>query len=598
MATDIVPGTFRLIKVDTKRLHPMTISDKFVTIVAFHHAEMERFALKGKEKGKSVKFMERVPVIIVWDGNEISYFNAMAGEKIKIDGQEYIIDRSVDDIYEFLPKEELVSKIVEPDFKKVIKKFNPDDLFDEVLDFFEYYFFMESKMLHKIISLFALNQCVFDAYDSTPYLLIRSPMESCGKSNLGKAIQQMWNGIISTNIDAHHIFRLVHGCSPTFILDENQDLDQRRKTDDRIKNLMSVINAGYQRGVPVIRFREKSGQFGNMVAEKFYPYGPKVIITTKGKIPRDTRSRCVEIIMQRAPRGSEYPDYSARWDEDNPKTDRPYRIEKLEKIREMAVIFRLKYGSEIKKISGKSNWRDELDHTASFVGLRNRDLEIFKPLIILCLKYKPEWTELVAKYIREFVEMRVKVEYSPETTVLYALRKMWQMVEENNGVLNFEDGGRIIFEDTEADGQVMWTTAKMIRYVIEQYGVGNIEEFGTKYVESKIGRILSEFGFLGTKRAYGGNLRMIRTSRLAEKCITYLGTRLSGNEDLSQQERMDTLAKKLRNVGEIDFEELFGFFNAKMTEDQLITDLKHLRTNGMIATGSKDGKGKVTWMGD
>ena len=268
----------------------------------------------------------------------------------------------------------------------------------------------------KIIALFSINQSVFDAYDSTPFLFIRSPLESCGKSNLGKSIQQMWNGILSTNIDAHHVFRLVHGCSPTFIIDENQDLDQRRKKDDRIKNLMSVINSGYQRGVGVIRFRERSGQFGNMIAETFDTYGPKVIIATKGRIPRDTQSRCVEIMMQRAPRGSEYPDYAARWDEANPRTEVPYRIEKLEKIREMMAIFRLKYGAEIKKISGKSRWRDELDHTGAFASLRNRDLEIFKPLIILCLKYKPEWTDLVAKYIREFVEMRAKTEHSEETT--------------------------------------------------------------------------------------------------------------------------------------------------------------------------------------
>ena len=595
--TDIVAGTFKLITVKTKKLHPMTISDKFVTLVAFHHAEMEKMVLKGKDKGKTVKVMERVPIIIVWDGKDISYCQALAGDKIKIGEQEYIIDRIVDDIYDLLPREEFVTRLVSPDFKDVIKDFKPDDLFDEVFNFFEHYFHMESKMLYKVMALFTLNQCVFDAYDSTPFLLIRSPMESCGKSNLAKSIQQMWNGIISTNIDAHHIFRLVHGCSPTFILDENQDLDQRRKTDERIKNLMSVINAGYQRGVPVIRFKEKSGQFGNMIAEKFYPYGPKVIVVTKGRIPRDTQSRCLEIMMQRAPRGSEFPDYAARWDEANPATDVPYRLEKFDKIREMAVIFRLKYGSEIKKISGKSNWRDELDHTGSFVGLRNRDLEIFKPLLILCLKYKPEWTELVAKYIKGFTEMRIKIEHSPETTVLYALRKMWQMVDQNNGKLDLEDGGSIVFEELETDGHVMWASAKMVRWVIEEYGVGEIGEFG-RNPESRIGLIFNNFGFIGTKRAYGGNLRKIKTPKLAEKCFTILGTRLSGDNDLSHQERMETIVKKIRKVGEIEFDELKELFNGKISEEVLTGDLKSLRNKGKITTSSSGGKGKITWMGD
>jgi len=360
---------------------------------------------------------------------------------------------------------------------------------------------------------------------------------------------------------------------------------------------MSVINSGYQRGVGVIRFREKSGQFGNMVAETFDTYGPKVIIATKGKIPRDTQSRCVEIMMQRAPRGKEYPDYAARWDEANPRTEVPYRIEKLERIRELMAIFRLKYGSEIRRISGKAGWRDELDHTGAFSTLRNRDLEIFKPLIILCLKYKPEWTDLVAKYITAFTDMRIKVEHSKETTVLFALRRLWQLVEENGGNHWLNEEIQVSFEETEEDGQIMWVSASTVRYVIENYGIGSIEEFGTRYVESTIGRIFSEFGFVGTKRHTKGNLRKIKTSRLADRCLNYLGVRLSDREALSQQEKMDILSTKLMREGEVEFDELLELFNGKVTEKELKTILKQMRTNGDITATSSDGKGVITWMG-
>ena len=596
MSDEIVPGSFRLVTVKEKKLHPMTITDKFVTLFAFHHADMDEVITKGKDKGKTVTVRRRAPTIVIWDGKNISYNKAFAGDKIRIGQQDYIIDRVVDDIYKYLPTEEFITRVVEPDFKKEIKKFKAEDLFNEVFNYFEHYFWMESKMLYRIIALFSINQSVFDAYDSTPFLFIRSPLESCGKSNLGKSIQQMWNGILSTNIDAHHVFRLVHGCSPTFIIDENQDLDQRRKKDDRIKNLMSVINSGYQRGVGVIRFRERSGQFGNMIAETFDTYGPKVIIATKGRIPRDTQSRCVEIMMQRAPRGSEYPDYAARWDEANPRTEVPYRIEKLEKIREMMAIFRLKYGAEIKKISGKAKWRDELDHTGAFASLRNRDLEIFKPLIILCLKYKPEWTDLVAKYIREFVEMRAKTEHSEETTVLFALRRLWQLVEEGKGTHWLNEETQVSFDETEEDGQIMWVSASTIRYVIENYGVGSIEEFG-RHVESKIGRILSEFGFVGTKRSNKGNLRKIKTSKLADRCINYMGVRLSGTNELSQQEKMESITRVLRREGEIDFDELLESFNGAISEKELKHILKKMRTEGTLAATSSDGKGRIIWNG-
>lgn len=590
--------TFRLITVKTQKLHPMTISDKFVTIVAFHHAEVERIITVGKKKGQSHNVKERVPVVIIWDGNSISYHKAEAGNRFKIDEQEYEIDRQVDDIYKFLPSETFVTRLVEPDFKDVIKKFEAKDFFDEVLKFYQYYFYMEDKPLHKIVSLFSINQCVFDAYDSTPYLLITSPLESCGKSNLGKSIQQMWNGILSTNIESHHIFRLVHGCHPTFIIDENQDLDQRKKTDDKVKNLFSVLNSGYQRGVGVIRFKEKSGRFGNMAAETFDTYGPKVIIVTKGNLPRDTESRCLPIGMQRVPKGS--PKFSSRWEVANPKTGRPLRVETFEKIREMAVIFRLKYGSEIKKIAGMSNWRDELDHTGAFRHLENRELELFKPLLVLCLKYMPQWTDEVKAYIENFLEVRGKMTYSPETTVLYALRKLWQLVnnEHQNGQSFWlDDGIQISFDETKEDGQFMWVSASIIRNIIETRGIGSIEEFGSKYVESKIGHILKKFEFYGKRRVGKGNYRMITTSLLSKRLTTYTGATLMGEEELTQQDRIDLLAQILMAEKEIEYDSILDMVNGKITEDDLKTALKHMRTDGTIITSSSDGKGEITWCG-
>jgi len=50
MGDDIVPGSFRLVEVKTKKLHPMTISDKFVTLVAFHHAEKRESYSKEKKR--------------------------------------------------------------------------------------------------------------------------------------------------------------------------------------------------------------------------------------------------------------------------------------------------------------------------------------------------------------------------------------------------------------------------------------------------------------------------------------------------------------------------------------------------------------------
>jgi hypothetical protein len=572
------------------------ISNDFVTLFAFHNAECEKAVAKGK-KTEVNKIESRFPIMVVWDGKEFSYFKAEAEDRVTINNHHYRVDRDVDDVFKFLPSEAFIDEILTPGFDKKLMKFDAKELFDDVLKYYEHYFFMESKMLYHIIALFSINQCVFDAYESTPYLYIRSPLEECGKSNLGKSIQQMWNGIISTNLKAHHVFRMIHGCSPTFIFDESKSWDAKSaQNDERMQDMLSVINSGYQRGVPVYRFKDSGKGFGNMKPEAFDSYSPKVIITTQASIPRDTQSRCAEIMMQRAPKGSESVDYSDRWTRTKKGTNITEREIWLANIRRSAALFRLKYGMEIKALAENENWRTELDHTGAFKDLRNRHLEIFKPLVVLVLKYKPEWADITAKYIREYIAMREKVTYSKEITVLWALRKLYQLVDDNNGEYSMPEEGNVCFDSTDAEGKMMWVTATHIRIIIEENGLGTTEEFG-KYPESKIGRILTEFGFVGTTRVGRGNLRKIKVSRLSERCLNYLGVKLADEQELSQQEQMSLIAKIMREKQNLDIDELIELLNGRMTKEQVNATIKTMRTNGVVAASAQGGKGKITWFG-
>ena len=483
----------------------------------------------------------------------------------------------------------------DPDFKKKIEKFKEGDLFDEVLKFFQHFFYLESAKLYYLISLFTINQCVFEAYYSTPYLYLRSPLEECGKTRLAKSIAHMWNGIMSTNMEATQVYRMIHGCSPTFVFDESKGWDARSMTEPRIQALMSVLNSGYQRGSKVYRFKDSGGGkgFGHMKPEGFDCYAPKIIVTTQAGIPRDLQSRCLELMMQRAP--SE-PDYEARWNEVVKGTNKLVRDVWANKIRQDMILFRLKCAMEIKSYAEHENWRTELDHTDAFKTLRNRFSEIFKPLAILTLKYKPEWTDWLSKYANDFIAMRGQVTYSQEFTVLWALRKAYQLVDGNNGEYPMQDDVSIRFEDNEVEGQRMWVSAKHLRIIIEAHNLGSIEEF-SKNPESKIGRILTEFGFVGTTRVTGGNLRLIKTSRLSKRCLTYLGVKLSDDLELTQQEQMTLLAKVLQEHKEIEFDALFDALDGKMTQEQIIHCVKVMRTNGVINATGKDGKGKITWFG-
>jgi len=593
--SDIVPGSFRLAKPKNKKLHPVTIANDFVTLFGFHHGEVER--LKYNNRGKtdgSEKVIIRLPIILIWDGKELTYAKAERSDRMKILGEEYEIDRDVDDVFSYLPSEGCIDELCTPGaIHKIIREFDEKAFFDDVLAFYEHFFFFESKMLYHIVALFSINQCVFDAYNSTPYLYIRSPLEECGKSNLGRAICQMWNGIISTNLEAHHVYRMIHGCSPTFVFDESKSWDAKSKTDVRMQAILSVINSGYQKGLYVYRFKDSGKGFGNMKPEAFESYSPKVIITTQSSIPRDTQSRCAEIMMQRAPLDSAY---SERWNQKDKGSNKTVREIWLERIRKNAAIFRLKHGMEIKQLAEEGNWKQELDHTNVFDKLSNRHLEIFKPLVVLCLKYKPEWSDITAKYIREFIEMRKTVSYSKEMTVLWALRKAYELAEFNGGQHIIGDESPIKIEMTETEGEVMWITAKLIGIIIDEHGIGTKEEFG-RYPESTIGRILKEFGFVGTVRTGSGNYRKVKSSRLSERCLNYLGVPLMERGELSQEEKMTMITTTIREAKQIELETLFDVLNGKMTQDQITHCVKELRTNGVVAADGVGGKGVITWFG-
>jgi len=251
---------------------------------------------------------------------------------------------------------------------------------------------------------------------------------------------------------------------------------------------------------------------------------------------------------------------------------------------------------EIKQWAENGNWKAELDLASVFEKLANRHLELFKPLAVLTLKYKPEWSEVTAKYVREFIEMRSKVSHSKEMTVLWALRRLYELAENHEGKFDFAGEGCVSTDETKEEGQLLWVSAKTIGIAIQEYGIGTLEEFG-KYPESTIGRILSEFGFVGTMRVSGGNMRKVKISTLSERCLTYLGTKLMDNYELSHQERQELIARTLREHGNMTLEQLFDSLNGMIEQDRILAIIKQMRTNGIIMSSGQEGQGVITWIG-
>ena len=569
-------------------VQPVDINENFVSTICYKTMMVEKVTKSGKT---AVKDTERVPLMLVWDGKNFTWNLARQGRDFQIGKETYIVDRNIDN-NPMLPDEKFVGGLMEgkgSNAKMLIKNFEASDFFKEIQSYFERYFYLEKPYLYKLLTLFVVNAWVFDAHEATPYLFIRSPVRGCGKSHLGESIAWMCHGrMFSPSAKAHHIFRAVHFTKTVLVFDEIKKWTENlTKASDEVKDIISLVNSGFQKGGSKVDRLMNAGTTDETTV-LFDSYSPKVMITTTGRLPVDTTSRCIELIIQRAPpRGIDFGD---RWYE-------PARKLQLKKIREMGVLFRLKYGNAIREASENVNWRQEMDITNSFKELRNRELEIFRPLVILTLKYMPEWKEMVSIYITKFNEMRVTIEVTPSNSILWALRSFYSEVQ-NSGfkAVHYDEWGTISIEEDAVHGTVLLISPKAIAGRVEEQTSFNM--FG-RNPASQIGKELNTLGFTtGNVRRSKGKIRTIKVTQLAESIERYLGLQLNDkNKDksLDQSQRIELIRQILvdNSKSGLTYNELITEINGKMGEEQMRAVTKHLRSMGMV-----EQKGKVLyWIG-
>lgn len=571
------------IKATKKILHPITIAEDFVTFVCFKNVQVEKL----NPAGKTVKEDGRYPILLIWDGEKLTYTVCQKGQDLTINGKKYVIDRDVDDNM-MLPSEEFVEKLMdEVMLKKMMKDFNPQDYFEEILKYLQTYFWLEKRYLYIMVALFSSNLAVFDAHISTPYLYIQSPVPECGKSHLGESISNMWNSEMSMNWTAPNVYRAIHSTKMPIIFDEIKGWSVHEvKLDQDIRDILSIVNAGYQANAKVGRLEKDSE--GNMRRILYNAYSTKVFISTYDSLPKDTESRCLMLSIQNAPRDKDSPDYAKLWKS-------PQRIATLEKIRELGLLFRLKYGMEIYKLSRNSNWLQELDISDAFKDVRNRYADIFDPLIILALKYMPTWKEELLGYIKRFIEMREKQKTTtPSHSLLYAMKTLYQDVEKTLDKRLDYEWGVVELEVDKLHGAVLYLPVKAIEQRVALHTDLNL--FGEKYQSIVIGKLLSKLGFVsGKTRRKAGIVHIIKVSQLKEMCSRYLGGGLGTAEDdrkLSQGEKIDIVREiLLAHKDGIDYDKLKEKCTHRLDDDELTTILKHFRTDGWIV---QRGKG-FTW---
>lgn len=134
---------------------------------------------------------------------------------------------------------------------------------------------------------------VYPCWPSLPYLSIGGPVSS-GKSTLFRVLGRLcFRPLESSNMTAACLFRTLHDCGGTLLLDEAERL---RDSAPEAGELRSILLSGYKQGSPAMRL-EKCGNGFSRTA--FDVYGPKAFAAI-ARLPEALASRCIRIGMFRA----------------------------------------------------------------------------------------------------------------------------------------------------------------------------------------------------------------------------------------------------------------------------------------------------------
>lgn len=150
------------------------------------------------------------------------------------------------------------------------------------------------------LSLWIMATYVYPVWSAVPYLSVGGPLGS-GKSRLFEVMGQLVHAPIhSSNTTAACLFRTLDAKGGTMLLDEAERLNDNTPDAGEIR---SILLAGYKRGGQASRLEKVGDGFAPV---SFDVYGPKAVAAI-ASMPSALASRCIPIIMFRAPQDSPVP---------------------------------------------------------------------------------------------------------------------------------------------------------------------------------------------------------------------------------------------------------------------------------------------------
>jgi Protein of unknown function (DUF3631)/Domain of unknown function (DUF3854) len=148
-----------------------------------------------------------------------------------------------------------------------------------------------------VYALWVVHTWVPEAFDVTPYLHVLAPTKRAGKTRLAVDVSKLvvHRPQATANMSDAALFRVIEKRGPTVLFDEVDSVFGKRSERE---DLRAMLNAGWQRGAPVLRC---VGEGANQDVAEFPVFCPKILAGI-GKLPDTIADRSLPIRLERRTR--------------------------------------------------------------------------------------------------------------------------------------------------------------------------------------------------------------------------------------------------------------------------------------------------------
>lgn len=183
-------------------------------------------------------------------------------------------------------------------------------LLDEVHAAVKQYIVLPSGHAYTAVALWIAASHAAPSLWHFPRLAIRSPEKRCGKTRLLDIITALCRRPLPTaNISSAVLYRVMGGEDPrTLLIDEADTLWGTKKTAENNEDLRGLVNAGFERGRPTLRYNAAI-----RAVEELETYG-FVALAGIGSLPDTITDRSVNIVMRRRAKNETVAPYRSRRD--------------------------------------------------------------------------------------------------------------------------------------------------------------------------------------------------------------------------------------------------------------------------------------------